>query len=238
MALSLGIGSAFAQDDATAKLKQEGDAAYNAKDYATVVTKYGQYLEQTQYKDTATIYNTAFSALQASKYDDASKYFDMCIKNNYNTLYSYIGKAQALKAANKDADYVATLKEGLKINVGNASLEKMLFAFDINEGQAAQKAKKYGVAEDLYTEATTLSNKSYQEMGNLCLGSLHYMQGATTLNAAAKLGNTASAAYKAEKAEADASFKKAKTFIDKCLALNPQNANAKKISSSLATLMK
>ena len=238
LAICLSTASAFAQDDAAAKLKSEGDAAYHAKDYATTVTKYSQYLELNQYKDTVTVYNAAFAALQASKFVDAAKYFDICIKENYNLKDSYIGEAQAYKASNKDAEYVATLKEGLKAMPGQEALEKMLYAYDINEGQTAQKASKFAAAEKLYADATTLSEKSYQETGYLCLGSLHYMQGATTLNGAAKKGAATTPAYKAEKAKADASFKKAKTYIDKCLAINPQNANAKKIASSLVTLMK
>lgn len=44
VALCLCVGNLFAQD--ADKLRDEGDAALKAKDYATVVTKYGEYLKQ------------------------------------------------------------------------------------------------------------------------------------------------------------------------------------------------
>lgn len=46
VALCLCVGNLFAQD--ADKLRDEGDAALKAKDYATVVTKYGEYLKQKQ----------------------------------------------------------------------------------------------------------------------------------------------------------------------------------------------
>ena len=47
VALCLCVGNLFAQD--ADKLRDEGDAALKAKDYATVVTKYGEYLKQNNY---------------------------------------------------------------------------------------------------------------------------------------------------------------------------------------------
>lgn len=46
VALCLCVGNLFAQD--ADKLRDEGDAALKAKDYATVVTKYGRILETKQ----------------------------------------------------------------------------------------------------------------------------------------------------------------------------------------------
>ena len=54
VALCLCVGNLFAQD--ADKLRDEGDAALKAKDYATVVTKYGEYLKQNNYQDTARIF--------------------------------------------------------------------------------------------------------------------------------------------------------------------------------------
>lgn len=48
VALCLCVGNLFAQD--ADKLRDEGDAALKAKDYATVVTKYGEYLKQNNYQ--------------------------------------------------------------------------------------------------------------------------------------------------------------------------------------------
>ena len=75
VALCLCVGNLFAQD--ADKLRDEGDAALKAKDYATVVTKYGEYLKQNNYQDTARIFNCGYAANQAKNYAEAAKYFDI-----------------------------------------------------------------------------------------------------------------------------------------------------------------
>ena len=69
VAFCLGIGSAFAQD--IEKLKADGDAALNAKNYTEALAKYGEYLKLTEYKDTVRIFNCGFCANQAKKYAEA-----------------------------------------------------------------------------------------------------------------------------------------------------------------------
>ena len=48
-----------------------------AKDYATVVTKYGEYLKQNNYQDTARIFNCGYAANQAKNYAEADRIRDM-----------------------------------------------------------------------------------------------------------------------------------------------------------------
>ena len=90
VALCLCVGNLFAQD--ADKLRDEGDAALKAKDYATVVTKYGEYLKQNNYQDTARIFNCGYAANQAKNYAEAAKYFDMAVKMNYNVDDSYVAR--------------------------------------------------------------------------------------------------------------------------------------------------
>ena len=66
---------------------------FETKDYATVVTKYGEYLKQNNYQDTARIFNCGYAANQAKNYAEAAKYFDMAVKMNYNVDDSYVGEA-------------------------------------------------------------------------------------------------------------------------------------------------
>ena len=99
VALCLCVGNLFAQD--ADKLRDEGDAALKAKDYATVVTKYGEYLKQNNYQDTARIFNCGYAANQAKNYAEAAKYFDMAVKMNYNVDDSYVGEAMAYRNLNK-----------------------------------------------------------------------------------------------------------------------------------------
>ena len=91
------------------------DAALKAKDYATVVTKYGEYLKQNNYQDTARIFNCGYAANQAKNYAEAAKYFDMAVKMNYNVDDSYVGEAMAYRNLNKTEEFLTTVKEGLKV---------------------------------------------------------------------------------------------------------------------------
>ena len=113
VALCLCVGNLFAQD--ADKLRDEGDAALKAKDYATVVTKYGEYLKQNNYQDTARIFNCGYAANQAKNYAEAAKYFDMAVKMNYNVDDSYVGEAMAYRNLNKAEEFLTTVKEGLKV---------------------------------------------------------------------------------------------------------------------------
>ena len=139
VALCLCVGNLFAQD--ADKLRDEGDAALKAKDYATVVTKYGEYLKQNNYQDTARIFNCGYAANQAKNYAEAAKYFDMAVKMNYNVDDSYVGEAMAYRNLNKTEEFLTTVKEGLKVipdgNKNKTNLEKLLYGYCIKQGQAA-----------------------------------------------------------------------------------------------------
>ena len=65
-----------------------------------------------------------------------------------------------------------------------------------------------------------------------------YNQGATILQKATPIATTEPDKYNAEKAKADAAWKQAKEYLDKALALNPSNANAKKIADAIAASQK
>lgn len=154
VALCLCVGNLFAQD--ADKLRDEGDAALKAKDYATVVTKYGEYLKQNNYQDTARIFNCGYAANQAKNYAEAAKYFDMAVKMNYNVDDSYVGEAMAYRNLNKTEEFLTTVKEGLKVipdgNKNKTNLEKLLYGYCIKQGQAAQKKGDLAGAEKMYKE--------------------------------------------------------------------------------------
>lgn len=69
LAFCLSIGNVFAQD--ADKLRDEGDAALKAKNYAEAFTKYDGFLKQTNNEDADRVFNCAFAAFQAKKYEDA-----------------------------------------------------------------------------------------------------------------------------------------------------------------------
>lgn len=235
VAFCLCMGNIFAQD--ADKLRDEGDAALNAKNYTEALAKYGEYLKLNEYKDTVRIFNCAFSATQAKNYAEAAKYFDMAIKLNYNLDDSYTGAAMAYRSLNKSEEFFKTVEEGLKAFPGNANLEKMLYSYGIKQGQAAQKKGDIAGAEALYKNVLIASNKKYQEGALYSLGAMLYNQGATALQKATPLATSEPDKYKAEKAKADAQLKEAKEYLDKALALNPNNANVKKLVDAIAATL-
>lgn len=236
VAFCLGIGSAFAQD--IEKLKADGDAALNAKNYTEALAKYGEYLKLTEYKDTVRIFNCGFCANQAKNYAEAAKYFDMAVKFNYNLDDSYTGEAMAYRNLNKTEEFFDTVEAGLKALPGNTNLEKMLYAYGIKQGQAAQKKGDLETATRMYKAVLNSSNKKHQEGAYQSLGGMLYNVGATKLNEIYPLATSDPDKYQTEKAKADAQLKEAKGYLDKALELNPNNANAKKLVDAIAATLK
>lgn len=236
LALCLCIGNLFAQD--ADKLRDEGDAALKAKDYAGALTKYGEFLKMTDYKDTVRIFNSGFCATQAKNYAEAIKYFDMSIANNYNTDDSYVGKAQAYKNLNKNAEFMATIEKGLEAFPGNENMEKLLYVQCIKQGQAAQKANKMSEAEELYKEVLLVSNKTYKGNALYSLGVMFYNNGAKILQAATPLATSDPDKYKTEKEKADTDLKKAKEYLTQALSINPNDANSKKVLEAINATLK
>lgn len=101
LAFCLSVGNLFAQDANADKLREEGDAAMTAKNYPEVVAKYSEYLKLTNYEDESRIFNCAFAAYNAKKYDDAIKFYDMAIQKGYKADDAYVGKAMSLRIRTK-----------------------------------------------------------------------------------------------------------------------------------------
>ena len=228
VALCLGIGNAFAQD--VDKLRDEGDAALKAKPA----------WEKMSWESRAAIFLKAADLLanQAKQYAEAAKFFDMAVKYKYNLDDSYVGEAMAYRNLGKNEEFFATVDAGLKELPGNANLEKLLYTQSIKLGQAAQKKGDIKTAEELYKKVLGVSNKKYQENALYSLGAMLYNQGATTLVKINPLATSEPDKYKAEKGKADTQLKSAKEYLDKALALNPANENAKKLVDAIAASLK
>lgn len=236
VAFCLSIGNLFAQD--ADKLRDAGDAAIKTKNYPEAFAKYSEYLKLTDNKDTARVFNCGFAAVQAKKYNEAVTYYDMSIKNNYNAGDAYVGKAMSLRNLNKAAEFTATVEAGLKAFPKNANLEKMLYVYCIKGGQAAQNAGKINDAEELFKDVLVVNNKTYKVNALYSLGVMFYNNAAKTLQAATPIATAEPEKYKAEKAKADADMNKAKDYLEQALALNPNDANSKKIMSSVKASLK
>lgn len=228
-------GSLYAQDannEEAAKLKNAGNAAYKAKNYLEAFTNWEKYLKLVDFKDDATVFNTAFVADKAKKYAEAEKYFDMSIKNNYKPASSYLGKANAQQDAKKFAEMIATLEAGIKACPGQSSkLETKYAMYFLKEGQKFQKANNITKAAENYQKIAQMSNKGYKSQGLLSLGSLYFNAGATMLEKAAPLATSTKPSerqqYEAEKEKALTMFKKAQGFLVEGSGADPKNEDIK-----------
>jgi len=216
LAFCLSVGNLFAQDANADKLREEGDAAMTAKNYPEVVAKYSEYLKLTNYEDESRIFNCAFAAYNAYKADDA-----------------YVGKAMSLRSQDKAADFTATVEAGLKANAQNANLEKLLYAYCMKKGQAAQKAGKTEEAEELFKDVLVVSNAKYKGNALYSLGVMFYNAGAKILADANPIATSDPDKYAAEKKKADAQMAKAKGYLEQAVALNAADANSKKILDAI-----
>ena len=226
LAFCLSIGNLFAQD--ADKLRDEGDAALKAKNYAEAFTKYDAFLKQTNNEDADRVFNCGFAAFQAKKYEDAVKYYDLAIQKNKNVDDAYTGKAMSLRNLNKPVEFTATVEAGLKVKPGDENLEKLLYGYCMKQAQTAQKAGKVADAEELFKDVLIVSNAKYKGNALYSLGAMYYNEGAKILAAA-----TDPAKYEAEKDKADVQMKKAKDYLEQALALNAADANSKKILDSI-----
>ena len=211
---SLFVGGAlFAQTNESGKVKNEGNAAWRAKNYKEAFTKWEQYLKLIEFKDDATVYNVAVCATKLKDYANAEKYFGMSIKNNYKVASSYLGMADA--------------QENLK-------LEKAYSDYFAKEGQKFQKANDIAKAAENFTKSSQVSNKQLKARGLLSLGTLYFNNGASILQKATPYATSEKEKYEAEKAKALADFKKAQDYLKQAATVEPTNEAVKETQKQVA----
>lgn len=232
---TLFVGGVFAQADESGKVKNEGNAAWRAKNYKEAFTKWEQYLKLIEFKDDATVYNVAVCATKLKDHANAEKYFDMSIKNNYKIASSYLGKADAQDKQKKTAEMIQTLETGIKATPGqNLKLEKMYSDYFAKEGQKFQKANDVAKAAENFTKSSQVSNKQLKARGLLSLGTLYFNNGASILQKATPYANTEKEKYEAEKAKALADFRKAQDYLKQAATIEPTNETVKETQKQVA----
>lgn len=131
-----------------------------AKDYATVVTKYGEYLKQNNYQDTARIFNCGYAANQAKNYAEAAKYFDMAVKMNYaEKMYK-----EVLAVSNKDYQSNAYYSLGAMLYGNGAKILQAATPIATSEpdkynAEKAKADKDFKQAKEYLTKAVELDPK-------------------------------------------------------------------------------
>lgn len=179
LALCCAATNFFAQEADLAKLRDDGIAALEAKNYQKAYTNFSNYLNQTNNQDSVIAFNCGICADKIKKSEDAVKYFDIAVQKKYNLVNAYIGKAGALKDLKKNDEYLATIKEGLKEVPGDKSLTKMYTTYYLNAGITAQKAGKTAAAEEAYKEILEVQENNTNALYSL--GALKYNDATKTL---------------------------------------------------------
>lgn len=238
LVLCFTANSIFAQTTEPMQLKNEGNDALNAKNYALAFTKYSEYLKLTNNQDSVVAYNCGVCADKAQKPNEAVTYFDIAIQKGYNIGNAYVGKAGALRDLKKNSEYLTTLQDGMKAAPDNKTIQKLYAIYYLKEGQKFQKAGNIDKAEENYQHAAEVTLKKQKTDALYSLGVLFYNHGATTLKKATPYANTDKDKYVAEKTKADADFKKAAEYLQQAVTTSPDRPEIKKILDQVNAVMK
>ncbi len=222
----------FAQS--AAQFKNDGNDALKSKDYKTALQNYEKYLgAEDTVEDPALVFNLGYCAIKLENYAKAEKYFSESIEKNYKPSVAYQYKALAQKNQNKLDEMVVTLNSGIAACPKKKSkLVSTLAKHYLIEGQNAQKADKFEVAEDLYKKAGEVKSK-LQADALYSLGALYYNKGAKIMQAATPTANTEPEKYKEEIVNAKTYFEKAITELNKAKVIAPTRED---VISTIATI--
>ena len=217
IALCCAATNFFAQTTDPGDLINQGKAALEAKNYQEAYVKFSTYLTQKNNQDSVIAYNCGVCADKIKKPTEALKYFDIAVQKKYNLGNAYVGKAGALKDLKKDAEYLATLKEGIEAAPENKTLRRLHANYYLNAGIKAQKANKLDDAEEAFKQVLADDDKNTNALYSL--GTLSYNKAALVLKNAAPLANSDKAKYDAQKEIADKNFQDSKKYLEQALPL-------------------
>ncbi len=208
----IGVLGANAQvvEKTFAELKNEGNAAVNAKDYPKALDLYEQAivkLGESPITDTMMVYNMGSFAFRAKNFEKALKYFDQSFSMNRMKVSSLLSKSDVLKVMKNDTESLKAMEAAYAIAPKDVKVKGKLANYYV--GQASPIMAKGG----------EIINKAGAEV------------------AAGKLKPN-DAAYKTALQDASAEFKKAMPLIDKALSYDETNANAKQLKVACQQALK
>jgi tetratricopeptide (TPR) repeat protein len=199
--------------------------------------------------DTAIIYNTGLSAMNAKQYTKAIKYFTECTKYGYNTdspFSQIISAYQLLKTKEDTAASVEVMKQGLEkypsaqsINVQLINYyimirqdsvamqyldkaiakEKDNVSFYLAKGVALDRLKRTDEAIEVYKQAIEVKPESADAYYNI--GVIYFNRGVKQFDIANSIPTSDLVRYEAEKKKADALFANAVPFLENAVKYNP-----------------
>ncbi len=151
---------------------------YNEQeDYANAVKSFEQAIATSEEDSAPLVYNAAIAAYRGNMFDKAVELFSKSVENNYRAETAFYYKAVTLRKQNKDAEYQATLEEGVKKFPKEDRLTSALANVYVSEGNelykkgvailtAANEKVSSGAistADDAYTAEVDKAKKQFQE---------------------------------------------------------------------------
>ncbi|HBO73755.1 MAG TPA: hypothetical protein DEH15_00520 [Marinilabiliales bacterium] len=136
-----------------AELKNEGNAALTNKEYPKALELFEKALVKwgdQPVVDSTLIYNMGYCAISSKNYEKAVKYFDQVIAMNAMKINAMFGKADALKAMNKNAESLKTLELASTLAPTDANVTSKLTSAYTSEGNAAITNKEFPKALEFY----------------------------------------------------------------------------------------
>ena len=193
-----------------AVLKNEGNAAIAAKDYAKALELYEQALVKlgnAPCADTSMIYNMGYCAYTSKNYEKALKYFDQSLSMNYKKVNALVYKADTYKALKNDAENLKALEAAQAIAPDDAKVKTKLAAYYVK------------AATGFYTKGSALIQKANNDI------------------TAGKL-KTTDPAYKVTEQKAKDEYTKAIPLIEKALGFDPANKTAIQLKTAIEQALK
>ena len=156
--------------------------AYNDKeDYANAVKSYEQAIATAEGETEPLVYNAAIAAYRGNMMNEAIELFGKSVENDYKGETALYYKAVTLRKLNKEAEYKATLEEGVKKYPKESRISDALANVYVSEGNdlykkgvailtaANQKVSSGAIstADDAYTAEVDKAKKEFQEAVNV-----------------------------------------------------------------------
>lgn len=198
--------------------------------------------------DTIIVFNAGLAAFNAGDFNKAIKYYREAVNLGYNGApgYTYLSSAYM---ANKDTTgALNVLKEGFEKYPGDKTvLEGMISVYiDLKKTDEAMKYLQMAIEKDPNTARYRFAQgRLYEDMGeedkaietyqkcleldpdffnaSYNLGALYYNKGVEQFNVAKDVPANENAKYEAEMKKADAWFEKSLPYMEKCIALQPDD---------------
>lgn len=136
-----------------AELKNEGNAALTNKEYPKALELFEKALVKwgdQPVVDSTMIYNMGYCALSSKSYEKAVKYFDQVIAMNAMKINAMFGKADALKAMNKNDESLKTLELASSLAPADEKVTSKLTSAYTSEGNNAIRNKEFPKALEFY----------------------------------------------------------------------------------------